>query len=224
MPLFPKKPRDKKGAPATAPAWHPNFRNFERLPDTKTVRTSFFINAGAGFVTLSLLIWTGYGEYRLHNVRAEIAKQEASIEKDQPGSDAAVKLNGKFQEEEKKLRELEQFTQGGVGGGKVVFSKLLLRLSQTRPPKIALSGVEGSQVQIALRGTVSGSLVEAAKDTDVYLKLLQADPEIAPLFESILISSQSPDNTTGRLAFEIALRFKEPPKPAAPKENKEAAK
>ena len=32
---------------AVAPVWHPNFRNFERLPDTKVVRTTFFVNTAA---------------------------------------------------------------------------------------------------------------------------------------------------------------------------------
>ena len=26
------------------PAWHPNFRNYEKLPDIKVVRTAFFVN------------------------------------------------------------------------------------------------------------------------------------------------------------------------------------
>ena len=43
--LLKKKP-DAAAANLT-PAWHPNFRNFERLPDTKVVRTTFFINGGA---------------------------------------------------------------------------------------------------------------------------------------------------------------------------------
>jgi hypothetical protein len=220
MPLFQKKPRDKKGAAPVAPAWHPNFRNFDRLPDTKTVRTSFFINAGAGFATLGLLIWTGYGEYQLHSLRTETAEQLVRIEQEKPDSDKAIALYGKFQAEEKKLRELEQFTQGGVGGGKLVFSRLLLRLGERLPPRVALNSVEGNFAGIVLRGTVSGSLVEAAEGVGAYRNLLDEDPEIKPQFESILVNNQSPDNATGRLAFELVLKFKEPPKPAPPKEDK----
>jgi hypothetical protein len=220
MPLFQKKPRDKKGVTPVAPAWHPNFRNFERLPDTKTVRTSFFINAGAGFVTLGLAIWTGYGEYQLHSLRRETAEQLARIEQEKPESDKAVSLYAKFQAEEKKLRELEQFTQGGVGGGSLGFSRLLLRLGERLPPKVALNSVEGNMGGVILRGTVGGSLVEAAEGVDAYRNLLQEDPEIAPRFNTILVNNQSPDNATGRLAFEIVLKFKEPPKPAPPKEEK----
>ena len=37
------------------PLWHPNFRNYERLPDTKVVRTTFFVNTAAIAVTLMLV-------------------------------------------------------------------------------------------------------------------------------------------------------------------------
>ena len=36
--------------PVAAPLWHTNFRNFDRLPDTKVVRTAFFVNTAAGAV------------------------------------------------------------------------------------------------------------------------------------------------------------------------------
>ena len=224
MPLFQKKPRDKKAAAPAAPAWHPNFRNFDRLPDTKTVRTSFFINVGAVGLVLVLLGWTISGELRLHSLRSETDEQVTKIEKNKLGSEKAVALYGKFQEEEKKLRELEQFAQGGVGGGKLVLSHLLLRLGERLPPKIALSGMEANPAGVILRGSVRGTLVEAAEDVGDYRKQLKDDPEVGPIFESIQVNNQSPDSATGRLAFEIRLKFKEPPKPAPPKENKEEKK
>ena len=36
------------------PAWHPNLRNVENLPDTKVVRTAFFVNGFAMLVAVSL--------------------------------------------------------------------------------------------------------------------------------------------------------------------------
>ena len=40
------KKKSDAAAPAV-PAWHPNFRDYEKLPDVKVVRTAFFINAAA---------------------------------------------------------------------------------------------------------------------------------------------------------------------------------
>ena len=57
-PLLKRKP--EKAAAPLVPAWHPNFRNFQRLPDTKAVRTSFFLNGIAAVVTICLLLVLAY--------------------------------------------------------------------------------------------------------------------------------------------------------------------
>ena len=59
--------------PAVAPVWHPNFRNFERLPDTKVVRTTFFINTAAVAVALSLLLWVGFREMHIRSLHEQAA-------------------------------------------------------------------------------------------------------------------------------------------------------
>ena len=40
--------RKSDAEPAAAPLWHPNFRNYDRLPDTKAVRTALLVNLVAG--------------------------------------------------------------------------------------------------------------------------------------------------------------------------------
>ena len=50
---FLKKKSEASAAPAV-PNWHPNFRNFEKLPDIKVVRTAFFVNGAAVSVALAL--------------------------------------------------------------------------------------------------------------------------------------------------------------------------
>jgi cell division protein FtsL len=74
------------------PAWHPNFRNFQRLPDTKPVRTVFFINGLAVVVALVVLLFVAYQEYALFTVNRQIAELEAQIERDQKLSRQAVTL------------------------------------------------------------------------------------------------------------------------------------
>ena len=46
--------------PVAAPLWHTNFRNFEQLPDTKVVRTTFFVNTAAIAIAAGLLLWLGH--------------------------------------------------------------------------------------------------------------------------------------------------------------------
>ena len=44
------KKKSEAAAAPTVPAWHPNFRNYEKLPDLKVVRTAFFVNGAAIFM------------------------------------------------------------------------------------------------------------------------------------------------------------------------------
>jgi len=74
--LLKKKP---DAAANLTPAWHPNFRNFERLPDTKVVRTTFFVNATAIVVALVALIFTANREIGLHSLNSQIGEIEAQI-------------------------------------------------------------------------------------------------------------------------------------------------
>ena len=66
-----KKKSDADAAEAL-PAWHPNFRNYQKLPDIKVVRTAFFVNGVAIFVALSLGIYLGFKEWQLYLVKDQI--------------------------------------------------------------------------------------------------------------------------------------------------------
>src|SRR5262245_21360867 len=103
-----KKNSDKAKA-QPSPTWHTNFRNYEVLPDTKVVRTSFFINGFLAFVAVALLLAVAYQEYNLSVVRGQNREQQAQIEKDRPASSKAVALYKQFQAEELKITELNNF-------------------------------------------------------------------------------------------------------------------
>jgi len=227
MPLFPTKSKAKSSA-GLAPGWHPNFRNFERLPDTKAVRTSFFINGAAITVTLGLLLYTLYGEYVLRGLAADVASSEANIAKEKAGSMGAVAQFHKFQAEEKTLRELEQFEAGGLGGGKLILSDYLLHLSATLPPKIALSHLDARANMIILNASVLANSDEGAGVVHDYVEQLQDDKIYGPLFEQVQDLNDQTELATGRFTFEIDLTLKQPAS-AADKDkdkdkDKEAAK
>jgi hypothetical protein len=53
-------PQTKKSdAALVVPAWHPNLRIVEQLPDTKVVRTAFFVNGAAMLVAIALALYLG---------------------------------------------------------------------------------------------------------------------------------------------------------------------
>src|SRR5207244_3711979 len=93
-----KKKSDAAVAPQM-PAWHPNFRNYAKLPDIKVVRTAFFINGVAITITLAAMIYLGIQEWQLRSINNQIADWQRQIDRDKKASDTAVALFKKFQSE-----------------------------------------------------------------------------------------------------------------------------
>ena len=185
------------------PAWHPNFRNAEMLPDTKAVRTTFFINGVAILVVLALGIYLFESEAGLRGLRDQTASWQQQIDNEKAGSEKAVAQFKKFQEEEKKLLELKEFQSG-----KIVGSELLMQLGESLPPRIALTMVDYHGGNIVLRGTISGSPDEASGDASSYLDILGKYPAFAGKFDDISLTGISRNPSTSGISFEILIKLK----------------
>jgi len=152
---FLKKPSDKTST-ATVPAWHPNFRNFERLPDTKAVRTTFFINGLALLIASSLVIYTGYREFGLRSLQADTDAAQKVVDANKPASDEAIALFKKFQEEEKKVFALQSF----LSSSRLVLSDFFLQIGASLPASVTLNSIPGrsstvtSSACVAMRSIV----------------------------------------------------------------------
>ena len=206
-PLLKRKP--EKAAAPLVPAWHPNFRNFQRLPDTKAVRTSFFLNGIAAVVTICLLLVLAYQEYSLMELRRQVTEAEARIERDQRPSNEAVALYKKFQEEEKKIVEVDTFLKANIA-----FSDLLVHVGRTLRDRIALQGVNARDNGVILRGLVRGAGDRGSGEASAYVEALKKDAAFSQLFESITQTSIARDPQSGRMTFELFLKFKGAPAPA----------
>lgn len=205
--LLKRKP-EKARAPLV-PAWHPNFRNFQRLPDTKPVRTTFFVNGLAVVVALALLLYVAYQEYALMTVKRQIAEVEAQIERDQRLSRQAVTLFKQFQEEEKKIQDLETFLRAPTR-----VSDLMLEIGRTLPNRVALRSVAYRDNGVVVRGMVRGAGDRASGEVSAYVDQLRRDRIFSALFANISQTSLARDPQSGRMTFELLFKFKETPPPA----------
>jgi hypothetical protein len=201
MPSLSKK-KSKAAAALQVPSWHPNFRNYEKLPDIKVVRTAFFVNGAGIFIALALALYFGVQEWQLHGLRVEIADWRRQLERDQPGSDQAVALFKRFQGEAAKLAEVDSFVKS-----KPFVSEIMLRIGQTMPENIALDSFTLTDAGLLLRLTVRGTPDAAASYATAYLEQLKADPELTR-FEEPKTNSVSRNPGTGRLAVEVLLPLK----------------
>lgn len=202
MPSLLKKKTDASSS--EMPPWHPNLRNFARLPDTKVVRTAFFINGASVFIALGLLLWFSYQEYQLHNLDRQIADWDRQIARDKKDSDKFVALYAKFQAEQARINEVDAFVKS-----RPPVSLLLMRLGATLPKEIALDAFDEQVTGVGLRGTLRGTPEEASGYASDYLDQLRADKVLAGYFDDVSYSGSGVTRNpqTKRLSLQLFLRF-----------------
>jgi hypothetical protein len=183
--------------------WHPNFRNYEKLPDIKVVRTAFFINAAAIFLAISLATYFGFKEWQLRVLRGQIAQAEAQISRDKPNSDQAVSLFKQFQAEEAKINEVDAFMKA-----KPRVTDLVLHLGRTLPENIAFDSFDLRDTGLVMRLSVKGTPDAALGYANQYLDQLKADTQLTQRFEPAEMTSATPNPASGRMAVEINNRIK----------------
>lgn len=201
-----KRKSDADAAPAL-PAWHPNFRNYEKLPDVKVVRTAFFINGASIFLAVTLLVYSAFREWQIQVIGGQVTEIQAQISRDKGASDQAIALFRKFQADEARAGEVETFLQS-----KPVVSVLLLRLAQTLPKDVAFDTFDLRENGLTLRLSVRGDAAAASGHATAYLEQLRADKELSQFDQFTFTSTPTRNPATGRMAVEFLLRLK----PAAP--------
>lgn len=195
-------------APAAAPLWHPNFRNFERLPDTKVVRTTFFINVGGVVTAIALLAFVGWRLYQVRVYDQQTTAAEAKITQNKKQNDEGLRHTKTFADEDKKLAEIAAFVATPLEP-----SEFLLVLGRSLPKEIQLELVDYSYgdplaPRCLVRGLAAGAKDQASGSASAYVETLRTQPRLAEVFESVKLSAINPDPKTGALLFEIELKFK----------------
>jgi hypothetical protein len=206
LPLL-KKNKDKAKA-SLVPAWHTNFRDYSTLPDTKVIRTSFFINGLILFIALGATLAFSFQEYKLFVLRKQSDEWQTKIDNTKTASDQAIAKYKKFQAEEQKIKELNAFLREQ----KLVFSDFIIRLSRTKPHGVIFAGVEYRDTGVSIRGYVLGISEQATTVVSMYEKQLKEDTDINKNFGSIAMTNISRDVQAGRLVFEVVLTFGRPKK------------
>jgi|ERR1043166_2871456 hypothetical protein len=199
-----KKKSEAENAPAV-PAWHPNFRNAQKLPDIKVVRTAFFVNGAALFIVVALGIFFAFKEWQLREIKKQLTQVGAQIARDKRVSDQAIGLFKKFQKEAEKVSEVDAFVKS-----KPLVSVLILRLAQTLPKNVALDSLELRESSMTLRLSVRGDAAAASGYATAYLEQLRADKELTLFDEVSFTGTPARNPATGRMAVEFLLRMRPP--------------
>ncbi len=200
--------------PVTAPRWHPNFRNYERLPDTKVVRTTFFVNTAAVAVAASLLLWAGSRELQIKGLGSQIDESQRQIDAKTRQNTEALRLNQIFADQERKMQEALTFA-----GLPIAPSDFIIHLGRTLPEDIAIEFMDMRFTQtggptIVLRGQAAGPSEMAAGIASGYADVFRADAAFVAAIASADITNVNRDLARGVVTFEIVLKLKTPAKEA----------
>lgn len=194
--------------PVAAPLWHPNFRNFDRLPDTKVVRTTFFINTAAIAIAVGMVLWVGSREYNNHAIREQIAEAQRQIDANKKQNAEALRLSKTFADEQRKLDEAAAFTKRPIG-----VLELLETVGRTLPKEFVIDSIDlrmndarNSACQI--RGRVAGSPDQASGLASSYVDMLRAEPRLKEVFDPITLNRIDRSTEGTYLTFDISMNFK----------------
>ncbi|WP_438480110.1 hypothetical protein [Oleiharenicola lentus] len=201
----------KKGddEPAVAPLWHADFRDATRLPDTKVVRTTFFVNTAAIAVALGLLMWVGHGEITLHNLRDQTQAAQTQIDTNTKQNNEAIKSSAAFLAEQKKLDEVEAFRQASIGP-----TEFISLIAQTMPAEVVIEMLDMRYEEAAksstfqMRALVAGSSDQASGLASKYVGTLRAAPRFNDIFESISESNLNRNTSGGFLSMDVSFKTK----------------
>lgn len=197
-----KRKPDQNASTGVLP-WHPNFRNENKLPDVKVIRTSFFVNAGVTFLLLASLSFVAYQEYSLATMREQIADADAHIAQDTAASNAALATYKQFQAEEAKAKEVQAFYSQTQS-----MNDLLLELGSLLPSDIALASVEATDTSLVLKGFVSGLPAKASGIASAFEKDLRANKALSERYSEINLTSLGKDTGSGRMSFNLEMKRK----------------
>jgi hypothetical protein len=195
--------------PVAVPLWHPNFRNFDRLPDTKVVRTAFFINTAAVALALGMLLWVGQREYTNRNILVQKAEAQREIDANKKKDAEALRLSKVFLDEEKKINEVVSFVRVPITPAEFVGL-----LADSLPKEISIEFVDarlpadGKGAVVQIKGRAAGSPDQASGIASNYVDMLRAHPKLGKVFDPIILNRLDRDTSGEYMAFDISLNVK----------------
>ena len=194
--------------PVAIPLWHTNFRNFDRLPDTKVVRTAFFINTAAAAAAIGMLLLVGHREYTNYGLGEQKAEAQNQIDSNKKQDADALRLSKQFQAEERKINEAAAFIMVPI-----IPAKFVGQLAETLPKEISIDFADmritdPKNSLFLIRGRVAGSPDQASGIASSYVDTLRADPLLGMVFDPIVLNRLDRSTGGAYMSFEISLTVK----------------
>lgn len=203
----------RKPKKTVQPAWRPNFRSQEGLPDIKIIRTDFLLNLGTLAVAVLLLGYYAFTEYNIQSLSGSLTTVEESIAAGVRDNRLALQQHAEFERLAKPLRELQLFKELPYDT-----AALLNELTLLQPDDTVLVGLhfdpviteKGKLKEVSYRLRVQGTALDLPDKpaTDAitgYRDQLGQMPSIAPVVQDTQLTQFTRDDKLGIFQFTIEL-------------------
>ena len=142
----------KKKKKKDFPAWHPDFRVGEDLPDIKAVRTDFLINIGSIVLALALLFWIAYREATINSLQGDLGALTSEQKRLEPENRQLVLLNSRFLRQKQLYDDLEKFYDIPVD-----VPRFLADIADFRPEGVSFEEIAFQEMEQATKENVERS-------------------------------------------------------------------
>jgi len=200
------KQTGKKAAAEIIQPWRPDFREVSALPDTKTIRTSFFINLIAGALAAAITLYVLQFEWTKFSTEKQLAEIEIRIADTRTAHDKVQALFKDYLAEQKKFSEIQAIAQDSF-----LLSDFVKHLGAILPEGIYFKRIEYKPATktITANGSAQGLDANATTRASKFEKTLQDDPRLAGLFSTIRLTSAARNIQESALDIEFLFTFKD---------------
>ncbi|MBA3849181.1 MAG: hypothetical protein C0502_04195 [Opitutus sp.] len=178
------------------------------MPDTKVVRTNFFINVASVAAALVLGGLVGWREYQAGALRQQASAAEARTATHKKASDEGLRLTKLFNDEDRKFAEAAAFVKAPIATVDIldVFGESLP--AEIQLEYLDLRPFDATDPRCTIRGLAAGTKDQASGAASAYVETLRTQPRFADVFASVNLTTINADPRTGMLIFEVVMKFK----------------
>jgi len=191
--------------------WHFDCRLPKELPDDTPVRGRFVANAIAGSFAAIALTYVGWTYYSQQTLATDTADWNQRIAASALETERLRKVTSDALDGAVRINQAHALVHSPF-----VVSDFIAEVGRTRPESIRLEMVEQVGGSVYLRGMLRETSQRGSVLLGRYVEELRANPRLAPIFTSIVLTSLERNDVSQNINFEITLKLKVEAAPTAP--------
>jgi len=188
---------------ALSPHWRVDLRLVAELPEDNLVGTRFLVHVVFSAGALAALLFTGWLGYLDGSLRYQIHDWEQRIGDNRAESRDIQRMQVEYAAESAKIDQAWALVRPQLH----VFD-FINNIGRTKPDPLMIDIIEWNDSGLVVRGSLQETSEHATGILKDYLRVLNRDEKIAPLFREIVSTDISRSSGNDVFKFEITFRLK----------------